>query len=328
VALIGAGATLCAALLGNISLIKEWVFPQNPAITVIPSSAFASEADVSILPTTTIVTELSPTLPPTLTATVTVIASLTETFTPTLTPTNTLTETVTLTDTVAPTVTLPSSINAPETGMVLVPAGQFVMGQGSDEHTPSVNAFFIDKYEVTNALHKVCVTARGCSMPSDQVTYNNPAYGDYPVVFVNWKHAMAYCEWRGARLPTEAEWEKAARGTDGRNYPWGEGTGCNLANASGCEGSTSQVGSYPDGTSVYGAYDLAGNVSEWVSSLYKSYPYSPVDGREDLNSDGLRVLRGGNWNLNFIFLRTWYRNPADPEIPLDRVGFRCAKDAP
>jgi serine/threonine-protein kinase len=222
--------------------------------------------------------------------------------------------------------------------MRLVPASEFTMGSenGSDDEKPIhqvyLDAYYIDKYEVTNALYETCVSAGVCDPPKQTKSYTrssyygNLQYADYPVIYVDWNQANTYCEWRGARLPTEAEWEKAARGTDGRTYPWGnDSPNSNLLNYNSNVGDTTEVGKYPAGASVYGMLDMAGNVWEWVSSFYQSYPYSAGDGREDLNASGLRVLRGGSWYYGGYGVRSADRYWDDPSlIFLSRVGFRCA----
>jgi formylglycine-generating enzyme required for sulfatase activity len=131
----------------------------------------------------------------------------------------------------------------------------------------------------------------------------------------------------------EAEWEKAARRTDGRSYPWGEGISCEQANYDGdsdiakyCVGETSEVGNYESGMSPYGLYDMAGNVFEWTSSLNTAYPYDPTDGREDPAHGGSRVIRGGSWTEGAHDLQVFYRSWLAPEYAESEIGFRCARD--
>jgi formylglycine-generating enzyme required for sulfatase activity len=229
--------------------------------------------------------------------------------------------------------------------MRLVPAGEFTMGSDNDSdnrnasHRVYLDAFYMDKYEVTNAHYASCVTTEVCKPPhfakSDfrSSYYGNPEYDNFPVIYVDWTMARTYCEkWRDARLPTEAEWEKAARGADGRSYPWGEGISCDQANydgdpdpASFCVGETSEVGSYESGKSLYGLYDMAGNVFEWTSSLSNAYPYDPTDGREDLTRGGSRVIRGGSWNEDSNDLQVFYRSWLAPEYSESEIGIRCAR---
>jgi serine/threonine protein kinase len=217
--------------------------------------------------------------------------------------------------------------------MRLVPGGPFPMGSGRDEHTVDLPPFYIDQYEVTNRLYAECVRAGACQPPQrvNSAThpryYEAPDFANSPVVWVNWPMAVAYCQWRGARLPTEAEWEKAARGPEGRQYPWGARIDRRLANYGLLEGDTLPVGSTPDGQSVYGVHDLAGNVWEWVSSLNRPYPYQAEDGRESPAEIGRRILRGGSWRSEPEFLRTYFRYEADQMTADLDIGFRCAKPA-
>jgi serine/threonine-protein kinase len=217
---------------------------------------------------------------------------------------------------------------------VYVPAGPFTMGSDSghsDEtpvHTVDLAEFWIGRTEVTNAQYRPFVEAGGYQQrelwtqagwtwrEANNVTqpgcwndeqWNQPAY---PVVCVSWYEAVAYTRWLAqetgldVRLPTEAEWEKSARGTDGRRFPWGDDWDETKANTSeGGADRTTSVGDYPAGASPYGALDMAGNVWEWTSSLYKGYPYDPADGREDLGAEGVRVLRGGSWGSEFRWAR-------------------------
>ncbi|MBK7448806.1 MAG: formylglycine-generating enzyme family protein [Anaerolineales bacterium] len=215
--------------------------------------------------------------------------------------------------------------------MRLVPSGEFIMGfGGASDALPRQNvyldAYYIDKYEVTNLLYKDCVNAGICELPLYTKDYYDGQYANHPVVQVTWNNARTYCMWREARLPTEAEWEKAARGTDGRSYPWGEGISCSKANYSDCVDDSTIVGSYEGDQSVYGVYDLAGNVEEWVNSMFWNYPYSAIDGREDDNVSAPRVFRGGAWDQASYEAFTYDRHDW---IKYDEanylVGFRCAR---
>jgi len=218
--------------------------------------------------------------------------------------------------------------------MVLIPAGQFSMGSGNGDvdeqpvHTVYLADFYMDKYEVTNVLYKDCVTAGACDQPQNTRNYDNLQYANHPVVYVDWNMAKAYCEWRGAGLPTEAQWEKAARGADGRSYPWGDGIECNKANYLGCVGDTKAVGSYVNGQSPYGVYDMAGNVWEWTADWYsdKYYENSPVENPLGPDSGQYRVLRGGAWNQNEYLLRVSARLGVEPANVFFGFGIRCARN--
>ena len=222
--------------------------------------------------------------------------------------------------------------------MRLVPAGEFSMGSDRDDdprnaaHFVYLDAFYMDKYEVTNADYEACVMAGVCQPPHQvksyfrESYYGRAQYDNFPVIYVDWHMARTYCETgRGARLPSEAEWEKAARGTDGRTYPWGEGLGCDKANYNSCVGETAKVGSYEEGVSPYGLYDMAGNVFEWVSSINKSYPYDATDGREELTVSSSRVIRGGGWSHTAQNVQTFYRSWIGPNLSESVIGFRCAR---
>jgi serine/threonine-protein kinase len=240
--------------------------------------------------------------------------------------------------------------------MVYVPAGKFWMGsvRGEDSERPQhevyLDAFWIDRTEVSNSQYKRCVDNGKCSSPArlGSVTwdryYGYPEFDGYPVISVSWHQADAYCRWAGKRLPTEAEWEKSARGTDKRIYPWGnvfDGTllnfcdvncpcdKCGYKDTSWNDGyaETAPVESYPEGASPYGALNMVGNVWEWTSSLSGSYPYNAEDGREDPAADGERVVRGGYWSISQWGVRTAYRGHFVPSLPLQFMGFRCARSA-
>jgi len=259
----------------------------------------------------------------------------TATFTPKL-PTATITPAP---PTFTPTPGIGSTLTSEIDGMMLffVPAGGFVMGSDNNRETDeqpiytiSINFFWIDQTEVTNKMYALCVQAGICQPPSSTSSYSRKDYygtfefENHPVIYVDWNKAKTYCEWVGRRLPTEAEWEKAARGTDGSTYPWGsDSPTSDLLNYNSNVGDTTEVGKYPAGASVYGALDMAGNVWEWVSSLYQPYPYLPTDGREDLNASGVRVLRGGSLGSSDLYVRSSFRYEYIPS-KLQFVGFRCA----
>ncbi len=225
--------------------------------------------------------------------------------------------------------TTPSGAKGGE--MVKVPAGEFTMGSnsgGSDEkpvHRVYLDEFHIDKYEVTNEQYNQCVSAGPCSPNEKFGGFTDPKQ---PVVGVDWNQASTFCSWAGKRLPTEAEWEKAARGTDGRTYPWGEGIDCTKANYSKCgHKKTKPVGSYPSGASPYGAMDMAGNVWEWVADWYDANYYNGNPNRNPTgpSSGKYRVLRGGSWIYDPNLLRSSDRNWYDPDYRLGTLGFRCAR---
>lgn len=230
--------------------------------------------------------------------------------------------------------------------MVLVPAGEFMMGSESGEtderpaHKVYLDAFYIDKFEVTNASYYLCEQNGICQGPYDPGSatrgsyYGNRAFNDFPVVNINWEQAKRFCEWRGGSLPTEAQWEKAARGTGQLTYPWGEGISCNYANIKGCVGDTTQVGTYDLGKSLYGAYDMTGNVAEWVADWYMNtfYAESPVE--NPLGPDAqyvyvkYAVLRGGSWGQEAYPARATARLPLTPGVGSATTGFRCVRPGP
>lgn len=222
--------------------------------------------------------------------------------------------------------------------LVYVPAGEFIMGDGANDapiHTVYLDAFWIDQNEVTNKHYRACVDAGICEMPSDISSnthpsyYGNSEYDNYPVIYVNWDKANRYCKvWIGGSLPTEAQWEKSARGTNGSIYPWGstEPTG-SLLNYNNNVGDTTEVG-YPDGASIYGAMDMAGNVWEWVNDRYSdSYYRNSSASNNPLGPDigQYRVLRGGSWIDFNSYVRSASRYGDDPLVAKVNFGFRCAR---
>ncbi|MBI2509930.1 MAG: SUMF1/EgtB/PvdO family nonheme iron enzyme [Betaproteobacteria bacterium] len=236
--------------------------------------------------------------------------------------------------------------------MVEIPAGAFTLGGNdgpSDErpaHRITLPAFRIDRFPVTHARFAEFLEAAGSSNAKGERLFDSDdpdarihragnrwvadqGYEHHPVVEVSWAGARDYCAWRGKRLPTEAEWEKAARGTDGRHYPWGNsppdrkraqyGTGYNQ---------TAPVTGFPAGASPYGVQDLAGNAWEWVSSAYRPYPYDPHDGREDPAAGPVRGTRGGGHDSPAEEITTTQRGrnlSRNPASGHHNIGFRCAR---
>lgn len=272
----------------------------------------------------------SPLLEKWFSSTPTATITLTQISTPTM-PTNTP-------DTSVFPMPLPSEIyDSKGVTMRLVPAGEFMMGSNTvasnaqPVHQVYLDDFYIDKYEVTNAQYKVCVNLGACKPLDTTLYYDNVKYANNPVTFVDWHRAVAFCSWREARLPTEAEWEKSARGVEELNFPWGNSIDCSYANYRGangwCVGDSTPIGSYETGKSIFGVYDMVGNAMEWVSSTYADYPYNVNDGREGLTVSALRVIRGGSWNSREPDVRITVRAYKSPSAAEFDFGFRCAKSA-
>lgn len=275
---------------------------------------------------------------------------------------------------------LPAFGAEPAVDMALIPAGEYRMGtsEGSDgladehpERLVFLHPFFLDRFEVTNQDYAAFVQSTGHRPPAnnspDSTIWNGAVppqpIARHPVVNVSWEDAVAYCRWSGKRLPTEAEWEKAARGTDGRRYPWGndwswtkansasywanrtiefqsgadweafwiKGDGARLAREHGINGEvlTLPVGSFPDAVSPYGIHDLAGNAAEWVQdwydpNYYRSAPLTDPTGPE---RGAIKSMRGGSWLKPAISLRTSDRDWGTMDSRPSGTGFRCAKDA-
>jgi formylglycine-generating enzyme required for sulfatase activity len=273
--------------------------------------------------------------------------------------------------TLLPTATeLPSELtDAFGVPMVLIPEGEFTMGKAEFDfndssypaHQVYLDAFYMDIYEVTNSAYKTCVDMGSCTPPNQNDFgyyslpvykacvdtgsctppyryYGNSEFENYPVIWVTWNQAATFCEWRGAHLPTEAQWEKAARGTDGRIYPWGDqfdGSQANFCDKNCFDGyadknyddgysDTAPVGSYESGKSPYGIYNMAGNVSEWVADWYSDtyYDEMPFENPLGPNSGSYRVTRGGSWRsgVNVSSSRGSYGGLSD------EIGFRCARN--
>jgi len=262
---------------------------------------------------------------------------------------------------VTPTATPYTTHTSSKDGMpqVFVPTGSVRMGgldvhADSDElpdHIVQVKAFWLDQLEVTNGMYALCWQSGVCRAPqkfssNTRTSYfDNPDFKDYPVIQVTWLDAKNYCEWAGRRLPTEAEWERAARGDDFRTFPWGdEPPSATYANFNNLIRDTSRVGSYQAGASPFGAFDMAGNVWEWVMDIYDphyyaSSPQNDPTGPEQTVSNFAHVIRGGSYQDAWVDLRVSNRgyelgpNPRaafnSPDLygrSSAKIGFRCASD--
>ena len=227
----------------------------------------------------------------------------------------------------------------PPENMVLVPAGEFLMGADNAEapqlnqprlhsdarplHKATTGAFYLDKTEVTNAQYQEFCRATGIAPPAHWTNGEIPSgQQEVAVTRVDWYQATAYARWAGKRLPSEAEWEKAARGTDGRLYPWGETFEASrlVWNAL----SAGKVGAHPTGASPYGALDMAGNVFEWTSDWYRAYPRAPFLFPE--YGTQFKVIRGGGFGGFDFMTRTYYRAVASQRTRSEWLGFRCVRD--
>lgn len=216
--------------------------------------------------------------------------------------------------------------------LVKVPAGEFRMGSDTGpeasqpERAVSLDTFYLDRTEVTNAQYLRFCQETGRPLPVHLRAGIPAGQENFPVSQVSWSDADAYCRWAGRRLPSEAEWEKAARGVDGRMYPWGNGWDANRScNRITCGESARPVGSYPAGASPYGILDLAGNVWEWTADWYRAYPGGPLAFDE---TDRRRVARGGAFFYSIDLLKTYVRYPLAPDDATEHGGFRCAVTLP
>jgi serine/threonine-protein kinase len=258
------------------------------------------------------------------------------------------------------TVALPSPTAEPESSadlgsdgmrLIYVPEGEFTMGSNGGEtderpaHSVHLSAYWIDETEVTNAMFAEFLNQMGNQFEGNATWIMAPdsndtlqfyggawrsvaGYEDYPIVKVTWYGANAYCAWAGRRLPTEAEWEKAARGTDGNTLPWGGSLDCLHANYGGCTGGAKSVGSYPQGASPYGVLDMFGNVWEWVYDKYGTdfYRQSPLADPVGPASGKHHILRGAAWDTaDAKRLRLTFRYNRDPNLTGSTYGFRCAR---
>lgn len=316
VVLIGLVGILIIGLLGSPAIVK-WIFPATPTATQTAESSLQSPNPPVTSETST--DEVTVSEPP---------------------PSETL-----------------SAVGVDNMFMVLIPAGKFPMGsKGNDPdegplHDVYLDSYYIDQTEVTNAMYSSCVQSGECEAPSHNTSftqnasnssfyYGNPKYDNYPVVYVSWNDAKDYCEFVGRRLPTEAEWEKAASWDDAKDvkriFPWGNSIDCSYANFYGgenktlCVGDTTVVGSYVTGASFYGVLDMAGNVSEWVADRYdaKYYADSSETNPKGPPQGDYIVIRGGSFLVGGDNnIRSSDREKLPPDNTSHNVGFRCAMDA-
>jgi formylglycine-generating enzyme required for sulfatase activity len=231
---------------------------------------------------------------------------------------------------------------SPVDGMVevYVPAGNFTMGsddrddrKSNPPHLVHLNAFWVDQTEVSRGMYNVCVRAGACpSIPEHRDPHvDDPAYSNYPVIYIKWQYAQRYCAWAGRKLPTEAEWEKAARGTDGRLFPWGDSQPTlSLANYNNNIGELMPVDRYPLGASPYGALNMAGNAREWTLDWYAPFYYrtSPDTNPTGPETGETKSLRGGSFLDDERQLRVFNRFQHEPGSPGNNRGFRCVESVP
>lgn len=230
----------------------------------------------------------------------------------------------------------------PPAGMVLIPAGEFLMGMedglpdARPLHRLYLSAYWIDQQGVTNGQYRTCVDGGTCLPPKVRAAFDDPQLEQRPVTDVTWMQARTYCQWGGKRLPTEAEWEKAARGTDGRRYPWGNSDEViQRSRGTLTDGKVSANGVEPVGVplasrSPYGVSGMIGLVSEWVKDWYAEdfYRHSPLRDPQGPLRGTFRVLRGGSWMERPLELRAGYRGWDEMTYWGPTLGFRCANDAP
>ena len=238
----------------------------------------------------------------------------------------------------------PVSLGGPQSGetikwvdgstLVYIPAGDFSMGDGASAHSVSLDAYWMQQTKVTNRMYDQCVKAGACSQPTQELggpVFTNPEYASHPVVGVNWDQAQAYCAWIQGNLPSEAQWEKAARGSNGNAYPWGNtAPSCDLLNFANCYGRTTNANAYKDGKSPFGLFDMAGNVFEWVYDYYDAnyYAQSPAANPTGPASGQYRSVRGSSFESAVEQTASAIRRFNEPGDTSRDTGFRCAVAAP
>lgn len=343
-----AGSPVANPVTNTVAVTQVAVVPPTLTVTLTASAALTAVLPITPTPTTTtpVGVVATATVPPTPTvlpsptatprpATATpTLPPPTATVTP-LPPTATATPLPTATATVTPVpVAGDQRTNAVDGAIYrFVPAGPFPMGSTMEAneqpvHTVALAAFWIMETEVTNAFYAQCVNADACTPPAN-ATWQEPELANHPVTDVDWAQAVAYAIWAGGRLPTEAEWEKAARGTEEQLFPWaGESTDETRLNL--LSTGAMPVGSFPAGASPFGLLDMAGNVEEWVADWYSPdyYATSPAEDPPGPATGLLRVVRGGSFNSNRGGVRTTARGRAQPDAHFPSIGFRVVLSAP
>jgi len=221
--------------------------------------------------------------------------------------------------------------------LVYIPAGAFIMGLG---YSPApIKTFTLDNYwiqqtEVTNKMYAQCVASGNCSAPVQEVgapLYTVSQFGDYPIVGITWDAANTYCQWIGGQLPSEAQWEKAARGQNGNKYPWGnDNPTCDLANLKTCGGHTNPVDAHPAGKSPYGLFDMAGNVYEWVNDYYGEnyYDIAPSSNPTGPDTGNRRITRGSSFETDLTQILSGIRHQSTQDYHSYDLGFRCVVNQP
>ena len=219
---------------------------------------------------------------------------------------------------------------------VYIPAGEFTMGSGAKDkeilsHKVYLDAYWMDQTDVTNAMYSVCVKAGTCTHPAHYDHYfDDSKYADYPVVYITWYAAQDFCTWEGGTLPTEAQWEKAARGWDGRPYPWGPSPAdITLLNYNGDHGDIVSAYDYLIALSPYGLLQMSGNVRQWMSDWYQRtyYSISPYKNPQGPDSGEYKSLRGGAFDDDFQEVESTYRAYHEPTSAGQERGFRCVQNA-
>lgn len=211
-----------------------------------------------------------------------------------------------------------------------LPPAEGISGDNQPEHLVSIDAYWINRTQVTNSMYAICLNAGACQPPAGADTnphFYDPAFANHPVVYVNWFLGETYCNWSGGHLPTEAQWEHAAADAGRRLYAWGEDDPSrSRVTSNNYFGSTTEVGAHPDGASPFGVLDMGGNVREWVWDWYMEgyFSISPVNNPKGPDTGVFKVLKGASWHDSARYSKTTNRFKHDPNSAGNNRGFRCA----